>query len=221
MIELVHVWKQYRPPAWALSDVSLTVKRGELCFITGPSGSGKTSLLKLLYRETLPTLGQVRVGDADILRLPGAKLHLLRRTMGVVFQDFRLVPRRRVFDNVAVALQVLGTPAKELRRKVFIALRMVGLHHRIWDYPDALSSGEQQRVAIARAVVNNPRLLLADEPTGNLDPDLAAEIMHLFEEINRQGTTVIICTHDRTLIRLTPGRVFALHEGKLKGKRPG
>ncbi|MBM3311292.1 MAG: cell division ATP-binding protein FtsE, partial [Candidatus Aminicenantes bacterium] len=202
MIELVHVWKQYRPPAWALSDVSLTVKRGELCYITGPSGSGKTSLLKLLYRETLPTLGQVRVGDADILRLPGAKLHLLRRTMGVVFQDFRLVPRRRVFDNVAVALQVLGTPAKELRRKVFIALRMVGLHHRIWDYPDALSSGEQQRVAIARAVVNNPRLLLADEPTGNLDPDLAAEIMHLFEEINRQGTTVIICTHDRTLIRL-------------------
>jgi len=221
MIELVHVWKQYRPPAWALSDVSLTVKRGELCYITGPSGSGKTSLLKLLYRETLPTLGQVRVGDADILRLPGAKLHLLRRTMGVVFQDFRLVPRRRVFDNVAVALQVLGTPAKELRRKVFIALRMVGLHHRIWDYPDALSSGEQQRVAIARAVVNNPRLLLADEPTGNLDPDLAAEIMHLFEEINRQGTTVIICTHDRTLIRLTPGCVFALHEGKLKGKRPG
>jgi len=220
MIEVVHVWKQYHPPGWALSDVSLTIRRGEMSFITGPSGSGKTTLLKLLYRETFPTHGQIRVGETDILRLPASKIHLLRRTMGVVFQDFRLVPRRRVFENVAVSLQVLGTPAKDIRRKVFIALRMVNLHHRIWDYPEALSSGEQQRVAIARAVVNNPRILLADEPTGNLDPEMAAEIIVLFEEIHRQGTTVVICTHDRSLIRSSKCRVFALHEGKLRGKGP-
>jgi cell division transport system ATP-binding protein len=189
-----------------------------MCFITGPSGSGKTTLLRILYRETLPTHGQVRIGDAAVLRLPDSRIYGLRRTMGVVFQDFRLLPRRRVFENVALALRVQGTPGKELKRKVFIALRMVNLHHRIWDYPEDLSYGEQQRVAIARAVVNNPPILLADEPTGNLDPDLATEIMSLFQEIHRQGTTVLVCTHDRDLIRRFPGRVFALQEGKLLGR---
>jgi len=219
MIELIHVWKQYHPPSWALSDVSLSIRDGELCFVTGPSGSGKTTLLKLLYREIGPTHGQILIGGTDIIRLPESRLHPLRRTIGVVFQDFRLMSRRRVFENVAVPLLVLGTPAKDLRRKVFIALRMVGLHHRIWDYPSALSSGEQQRVAIARAVVNNPRLLLADEPTGNLDPGLAGEIIALFEEIHRQGTTVVVCTHDRKLLENTKGRLFALHEGKLRRSR--
>jgi cell division transport system ATP-binding protein len=216
MIELVHVWKQYRPPSWALSDVSLSVERGEMGFITGPSGSGKTTLLKLLYREVLPTQGRVMIGDVDVLRIPDPKIYSLRRSMGVVFQDFRLLPRRRVFENVALALRVLGTPSRDLKRKVFIALRMVNLHHRIWDFPAELSYGEQQRVAIARAVVNNPAILLADEPTGNLDPELAAEIMALFAEIHRQGTTVLVCTHDREMIRRFRGRVFVLRDGKLR-----
>jgi cell division transport system ATP-binding protein len=138
--------------------------------------------------------------------------------MGIVYQDFRLLFHRRVFDNVAVALQVIGAPMKDMKRKVFIALRMVNLHHRIWDYPSHLSYGEQQRLAIARAVVNNPRILLADEPTGNLDPKLAVEIIGLFKEINKQGTTVIICTHDKELIRQFGDRILFLHEGKLLRK---
>jgi cell division transport system ATP-binding protein len=216
MIEFRRVWKQYQKPAWALSDISFSIAAGENCFITGPSGSGKSTILRLITRECLPTDGHILIGGTDIRRVPSSKIYLLRRAMGVVFQEFRLLPERRVFDNVAIPLRVLGLPAKDVKRKVFIALRMVGLHHRIWNTPADLSYGEQQRVAIARAVVNNPRLLLADEPTGNLDPDLAAEIMALFREINRQGTTVVICTHDREIIRRFAGRVLALREGKLR-----
>ena len=216
MIEFSHVWKQYHKPAWALSDVSFTAAAGEMVFITGPSGSGKSTILRLMTRECPPTDGRVLVEGMDIRRIPPSKIYILRRTMGVVFQDFRLLAERRVFDNVAVPLRVLGLSAKDVRRKVFLALRMVGLHHRIWNTPAELSYGEQQRVAIARAVVNNPRLLLADEPTGNLDPDLAAEIINLFREINRQGTTVVICTHDREIVRKFAGRVLALREGRLR-----
>jgi len=218
MIELYHVWKQYEKPQWALSDITLTVKTGEFCFITGPSGSGKSTLLKTIYREVLPTEGQIVIAGKNILRIPDHKIYLLRRNMGIVYQDFRLLFHRRVFDNVAVALQVLGSPRKDMKRKVFIALRMVNLHPRIWDYPSHLSYGEQQRLAIARAVVNNPRILLADEPTGNLDPKLAVEIIGLFKEINKQGTTVIICTHDKELIRQFGDRILFLHEGKLLRK---
>jgi cell division transport system ATP-binding protein len=218
MIELYHVWKQYEKPQWALSDITLTVKKGEFCFITGPSGSGKSTLLKTIYREILPTEGQIIIAGKNILRIPDHKIYLLRRNMGIVYQDFRLLFHRRVFDNVAVALQVLGNPIKDMKRKVFIALRMVNLHHRIWDYPSHLSYGEQQRLAIARAFVNNPRILLADEPTGNLDPKLAVEIIGLFKEINKQGTTVIICTHDKELIRQFGDRILFLHEGKLLRK---
>ena len=216
MIEFSHVWKQYHKPAWALSDVSFAVAAGEMVFITGPSGSGKSTILRLMTRECPPTDGRVLVEGMDIRRIPPSKIYILRRTMGVVFQDFRLLAERRVFDNVAVPLRVLGLSAKDVKRKVFLALRMVGLHHRIWNTPADLSYGEQQRVAIARAVVNNPRLLLADEPTGNLDPDLASEIISLFREINRQGTTVIICTHDREIVRKFAGRVLALREGRLR-----
>lgn len=216
MIEFHHVWKQYQKPAWALSDVSFAIPAGEMSFITGPSGSGKSTILRLLTRECVPTDGHILVGGTDIRRIPASKIHILRRAMGVVFQDFRLLPERRVFDNVAVPLRVLSLPARDVKRKVFIALRMVGLHHRIWNTPAELSYGEQQRVAIARAVVNNPRLLLADEPTGNLDPDLASEIMTLFREINRQGTTVVICTHDREIVRKFAGRVLPLREGRLR-----
>jgi cell division transport system ATP-binding protein len=218
MIELYRIWKQYQKPHWALSDVTLSVNKGDFCFITGPSGSGKTTLLKIIFREIRPTEGQIVIGGKNILRIPDHKIYTLRRHMGIVFQDFRLLFHKRVFDNVSIALRVHGTPARDMKRKTFIALRMVNLHQKIWDYPTRLSYGEQQRVAIARSVVNNPRILLADEPTGNLDPELAHEIIGLFKEINKQGTTVIICTHDRELIRRFGGRVFLLHEGKLHGK---
>ena len=218
MIELFHVWKQYQKPLWALSDVSLSVKKGEFCFITGPSGSGKSTLIKVMYREVVPTEGQIIIAGKNVLKLPIHRIYTIRRQMGIVFQDFRLLFHKRVFDNVAVALQVLGSPVRDMKRKVFIALRMVNLQNKIWEEAAALSYGEQQRVAIARAIVNNPRILLADEPTGNLDPDLAHEIFGLFREINKQGTTVVLCTHDKELLRRFGGRVLALHEGKLLGK---
>jgi cell division transport system ATP-binding protein len=221
MIELYHVWKQYQKPHWALADVTLSVRKGEFCFITGQSGSGKTTLLKTIYREVIPTEGQIIIGGKNILRIPDHKIYTIRRHMGIVFQDFRLLPYKRVFENVAIALRVLGTSPKDMKRKVFIALRMVNLHPKIWDFPSELSYGEQQRVVIARAVVNNPTILLADEPTGNLDPELAHEIFGLFKEINAQGTTVLICTHDRELIRKSGGRMLTLHEGKLHGKGVG
>jgi cell division transport system ATP-binding protein len=216
MIELAGVWVQYQRPQWALSDVSLKIEKGEFCFITGPSGSGKTSLLRTLNREVRPEHGKVLIGGSDILRLPDHKTYILRRAMGIVFQDFRLLFHKRVFDNVAVALRVQGIDGRDLKRRVFIALRMVNMQSRIWDFPSELSYGEQQRVAVARAVVNNPRILLADEPTGNLDAELANDILGLFKEINRQGTTVVICTHDKELIRRFGGRVIELHDGKLR-----
>jgi cell division transport system ATP-binding protein len=218
MIELFHVSKQYQKPHWALSDISLQIKRGELMFVTGPSGSGKTTLLKIIFREIFPTEGQLIINGVNILKIADHKIFQLRRTMGIVFQDFRLLFHRKVFDNVAIPLQVLGVARKEIRRRVFNTLRLVNLHHKMWEYPANLSYGEQQRVAIARAVVNNPPIILADEPTGNLDTELAFEIVSLFKEINKQGATVIIGTHDKELIRHFGQKILFLHEGKLLGK---
>jgi len=218
MIELYRIWKQYQKPHWALSDVTLKIDPGDFCFITGPSGSGKTTLLKIIYREIFPTQGQIIIDKRNILRISDHKIYRLRREMGIVFQDFRLIFHKKVFDNVGVVLQVLGVPRKEIRRRVFNALRMVNLHHKMWEYPSYLSYGEQQRVAIARAVVNRPKIILADEPTGNLDPELAFEIMSLFKEINRQGATIIICTHDRELIRHFGQKIVFLYKGKLLRK---
>jgi len=218
MIELFHVWKQYQKPNWALSDISLQVKNGDFIFVTGPSGSGKTTLLKIIFREIFPTEGQILIDGVNILKIPDHKIFRLRRRMGIVFQDFRLIFHRTVFDNVAVPLQVVGVARKEVRRHIFNTLRMVNLHHKMWEYPSRLSYGEQQRVAIARAIVNNPKIILADEPTGNLDPELAFEIVGLFKEINKQGATVIIGTHDRELIRQFGHRILFLQKGKLLGK---
>ena len=215
MIELYHVWKQYQPPRWALSDITFNMKREDFCFITGPSGSGKTTLLRMILREIFPTQGQIVVDGKNILRIHDHKIYKLRRTMGVVFQDFRLLFHKKVFENVAVVLRVLGIPRKEIRRRAFNALRVVNLHHKMWEYPSQLSYGEQQRVAIARAMVNKPKILLADEPTGNLDPELAIEIITLFKEINKQGATVVICTHDRELIRHFGEKILFLFKGKL------
>ncbi|MBE0461460.1 MAG: cell division ATP-binding protein FtsE [Candidatus Aminicenantes bacterium] len=218
MIELYRIWKQYQKPHWALSDVTLKIDPGDFCFITGPSGSGKTTLIKIIYREIFPTQGQIIIDKRNILRISDHKIYRLRREMGIVFQDFRLIFHKKVFDNVGIVLQVLGVPRKEIRRRVFNALRMVNLHHKMWEYPSYLSYGEQQRVAIARAVVNRPKIILADEPTGNLDPELAFEIMSLFKEINRQGATIIICTHDRELIRHFGQKIVFLYKGKLLRK---
>ncbi len=218
MIELYHIWKQYQPGQWALQDISLHVKQGDFWFITGPSGSGKTTLLKIIFREILPTRGQIIINGVNILRLADHHIYRLRRTMGIVFQDFRLLFHKRVFDNVAIGLHVLGIPTKEIRRRVFHALRLVNLQNKMWDYPAHLSYGEQQRVAIARAVVNEPEIILADEPTGNLDPELAFEIISVFKEINRQGTTVVICSHDKELIRHFGDKILFLLKGKIIGK---
>jgi cell division transport system ATP-binding protein len=218
MIELFHVSKQYQPPNWALSDVNIQIQSGDFYFITGPSGSGKTTLLKIIFREILPSDGQIIIDGVNLLKIPDREIHRLRQSMGIVFQDFRLLFERSVYENVAIPLQVIGEPRKEIRRRVFNTLRLVNLHQKMWDLPSRLSYGEQQRVAIARAIVNTPKILLADEPTGNLDPELAFEIISLFKEINKQGATVIIGSHDRELIRHFGNRVLFLQKGKLIGK---
>jgi cell division transport system ATP-binding protein len=218
MIELFHIWKQYQKPYWALSDVTLRIEDGGFYFITGPSGSGKSTLLRTIFREVLPTEGQILVNGVNILKIPGSRIYTLRRTMGIVFQDFRLMFHKSVFENVAVPLQVVGVGRKEIRRRVFGTLQKVNLHQKMWELPGRLSYGEQQRVAIARAVVNNPEIILADEPTGNLDPELAFEIVTLFKEINKQGATVIIGSHDRELIRHFGDNILFLQKGKIVGK---
>ncbi len=218
MIELYGISKQYQKPNWALDDITLRIEKGDFWFVTGPSGAGKTTLLQIIFREILPTRGQIVIDGRNILKISDHKIYQLRRTMGIVFQNFRLLFHKKVFDNVAVVLQILGVPQKEQKKKVLKALRMVNLHHKMWDFPSQLSYGEQQRVAIARAIVNNPKIILADEPTGNLDTELAVEIMSLFRAVNEQGSTVIICTHDRELIRNFGKKILFLYKGKLLRK---
>ncbi len=215
MIRTYHLTKSYPGGATALSDVNLEIGRGEFSFITGPSGAGKSTLLRLLLRQELPTAGQVIVNGRNVGALPPHKVSELRRSIGVVFQDFKLIRRKTALENVAYVLNVAGLSRAEQKRRAYAALRGVGLHHRLNVLPPALSGGEQQRVAIARAVVNEPELLLADEPTGNLDPDLAVEIMRLFREINARGTTVVVATHDRDLIERMQRRTIVLGQGKL------
>jgi cell division transport system ATP-binding protein len=216
MIQVFHVSKEYGRYRHALTDVTFDVARGEFVFLTGPSGAGKTTLLKLLFRDELPTEGQIVVNGRNIGVLPHSKLPYFRRTVGIVFQDFKLIGRKTVFENVAFVQNILGTPLAEQKRRCYQVLRQVGLHYQMNAYPSELSGGEQQRVAIARALVNEPQLLLADEPTGNLDPALSEEIMHLFAEINVRGTTVMIATHDISLIRRMGKRVLTLERGRLR-----
>src|SRR5262245_22925885 len=215
MIESSHLSKIYRQGVYALRDLSLSIDKGEFLFLTGPSGSGKSTFLRLLLREELPTEGQLTVFGRNLNELTAAEVQAYRRTIGFIFQDFRLIPRFTVFQNVAFVMRVLGVPPAIQQRKTFQVLKWVGLQHRINAQPEELSGGEQQRIAIARALVNDPQLVLADEPTGNLDPDLSLEIMNLFREMNSRGTTVLVATHDRELIRRVGRRAVTLEHGHL------
>jgi cell division transport system ATP-binding protein len=215
MIQAFHVYKQYDRESVALADVTLNIEKGEFCFLTGPSGAGKTTFLKLVFREELPSQGQILVGGRNVTALPESQIPVLRRSIGVVFQDFKLIKRKTILENVAFVLRILGVPGREQKRRAFASLKAVGLHHKMHAYPLQLSGGEQQRVAIARALINEPILLLADEPTGNLDPEMAQEIMTLFQEVNARGTTVMVATHDRDMIQRMGKRVITLERGRL------
>ncbi len=220
MITLTHVTKQFDRIHYGLNDVSFHIEAGEFVFLTGPSGAGKSTLLKLLFRDAVPSTGEVQVAGHRLSIMALREIPLLRRKLGVVFQDFKLIRTLTVFENVAFVLKILGVSHMEQRQRAFRALKMVGLQHKLSSYPLQLSGGEQQRVAIARALVNDPLVLLADEPTGNLDPDLANEIMSLFERINGQGTTVIVATHDKPMILKMRKRVLGLERGRLSWDQP-
>jgi len=215
VIEAANLSKQYSRGVYALRDLSLSIDKGEFIFLTGPSGAGKSTLLRLLLREEIPSEGTLMVGGRDLMLLSSSETQAYRRSLGFVFQDFRLIPRLTVFQNVAFVMRVLGVPDIIQQRKTFQVLKWVGLQHRMNASPEELSGGEQQRVAIARALVNEPQLVLADEPTGNLDPDLSLEIMNLFREINSRGTTVVVATHDRELIRRVGRRAITLDHGRV------
>jgi cell division transport system ATP-binding protein len=217
VIETHGLGKVYGRGLYALRDLTLTIEKGEFVFLTGPSGAGKSTLLRLLLLQERPTEGDVIVGGRNLARLTQPEVQAYRRTVGFVFQDFKLITSKTVFENVSFALRVLGLPVEQQRRRTYQVLKWVGLQHRLNSFPDELSGGEQQRVAIARALVNEPHLVLADEPTGNLDPDLSLEIMNLFREINAGGTTVVVATHDRELIKWVGRRVVQLEEGQLAG----
>lgn len=215
MILFDRVRKQYAPGVTALHDVSLRIDRGEFVFLVGPTGSGKSTILKLIQRIETPTGGRVVVDGSDLIALPAAQVPHLRRRLGVVFQEFKLLSDRTVFENVAFALRVIGTDPLEIAPRVQWALDVVGLADRCRDLPATLSGGEQQRVAIARAIVNRPVVLLADEPTGNLDPAAAWDIMHLLSSINVRGTTVLVTTHNPTIVDVLRQRVIALEAGRV------
>ena len=217
MIETQSLGKTYGGGMYALRDLNLKVEKGEFAFLTGPSGAGKSTLLRLLLLEDRPSEGEVIVGGRNLSHLTRDEIQAYRRTVGFVFQDFKLIASKTIFDNVSFVLRVLGQPIEQQRRRTYQVLKWVGLQHRLNALPEELSGGEQQRVAIARALVNEPHIVLADEPTGNLDPDLSLEIMNLFRDINASGTTVLVATHDRDLIKWVGRRVIQLEQGQLAG----
>ena len=215
MIETRRLSKVYSRGLYALRDLTLNVEKAEFVFLTGPSGAGKSTLLRLLLMQERPTEGEVFVNGHNLSMLSRREIQEYRRGIGFVFQDFKLISSRTVLENISFVPEVLGVPAAHQRRRAFQVLKWVGLQHRMNAYPKDLSGGEQQRIAIARALVNDPALLIADEPTGNLDPDLSLEIMNLLREINAGGTTVLVATHDRELIRLVGRRTITLDQGRV------
>ncbi len=215
MIQAFNLSSSYGGVNNSLTDINLHIHRGEFAFLVGPSGAGKSTLMKIITREVVPTRGQMFINGKSIIRLRNSKVPHLRRSIGIVFQDFRLLENRTAIDNVSFALRVVETPKREIHSRAMAALEMVGLMGKAQSLPNEMSGGEQQRVAIARAIVNNPLLIIADEPTGNLDPDTSWEIIKLLAEINRRGTTIFIATHDKEMVNKTKKRVIALENGRI------
>lgn len=215
LIELKAVEMSYGPKNSVLNQVTVTIHQGEFVYLVGPSGAGKSSLLKLLYREAEASTGRLKVGQYDLTKITDRQLPYLRRSIGVVFQDYKLLPNKTVYENVAFAMEVIGEKRKVIKKRVNEVLSQVGLKRKAKSFPAQLSGGEQQRVAIARAIVNQPKLLIADEPTGNLDPERSEEIMTILESIHEQGTTIIMATHNKELVNHHRHRVLALEEGQV------
>lgn len=215
MIEMHDVWKQYPNGSVALQGVSVRIDKGEFVYVVGPSGAGKSTFIKLMYREERPTNGSIYVNGFNIERLKERKIPLMRRQIGVVFQDFKLLPNLTIFENVAFALEVIEAPKRKIKTRVPEVLELVGLSDKADALPSQLSGGQQQRVSIARALINSPAVIIADEPTGNLDPETSWEIMDLFEEINRRGTTIVMATHNKEIVNTMKRRVIAIEEGQI------
>ena len=215
LIEMNGVTKKYHRSTTALRDINVSVNPGEFVYIVGPSGAGKSSFIKLLYREEKVSAGTLKVGEFNLTKLKKRDVPILRRSIGVVFQDYKLLPKKTVFENVAYAMQVIGEKPREIKKRVPEVLDLVGLKHKMRSFPEQLSGGEQQRVAIARAIVNNPKVLIADEPTGNLDPEISWEIMQLLERINLQGTNVLMATHNKQIVDNLRHRVIAIEDGRI------
>lgn len=219
MIQIYNVGRAYQKDSAALEDITLKIPKGDFVYITGPSGAGKSTLLKLLYGAERPNRGQILIDGQNLTRMSPARISLMRRRMGIVFQDFKLLSTRTIYENVAFPLEIQGKKRFEISKKVYQTLKLVGLEHKLQRYPLELSGGEQQRVAIARALVVDPLVLLADEPTGNLDLDVTMEILEIFRGANARGTTVLLATHDREMIRRFPRRLIVLEAGRLVDDR--
>jgi len=215
MIEMQDVIKKYSNGTTAIRGLDVSIDQGEFVYVVGPSGAGKSTFVKLMYREEKATEGKIFVANWNLLKLKGREVPFLRREVGVVFQDYKLLPKKTVYENVAYAMQVIGKKPRDIKKRTMEVLDLVGLKHKVRMFPDELSGGEQQRVAIARAIVNTPKVLVADEPTGNLDPDNSWEIMNLLERINLQGTTVIMATHNSQIVNTLRHRVIAIENGRI------
>ncbi len=221
MIEMDGVTKIYDNGSVALSDINIMIPRGDFLFVVGPSGAGKSTFIKLLFREELPTRGHLIVNGRNVSELANEDVPFLRRSLGIVFQDYRLLPKKTIYENVAFAMQVIEAPRREIQKRVYHVLDLVGLRHKTKHFPTELSGGEQQRVAIARAIVNKPAIVIADEPTGNLDPETSWEIMKIFERINKDGTTMVMATHDKTVVDAMRKRVIAIEKGRIVRDQTG
>ena len=215
MIEMMNVTKKYNKGITAINNLSIQIKDGEFVYVVGPSGAGKSTFIKMMYREEKATKGRIRIGKYDLMKIRDRQIPFLRRYVGVVFQDFKLLQHKTVYENVAYAMEVIEKSPREIKRRVEDVLELVNLKHRMSNFPNELSGGEQQRVAIARAIVNTPGILIADEPTGNLDPETSMEIMDILERINEQGTTIVMATHNSQIVNEKKHRVIAIENGQI------